>query len=166
MARYPSRYPCKDCGRSDLIWDDRVRSERTGKKIPLNPDGTKHYLTCEARADPSSAAAEQNHELEEQQQQQQQQQQEEIIKPPSTSTIGNNNNNNSSSSSYQNQQIFDRLDRIDTTVRSLAELVARIKVGLDGIDDYFRRKQKEEEANSRMAWDEAAYDQDKEDGLV
>ena len=33
---------CRSCGAPMLF----VRSEKTGKPIPLNPDGTSHFRTC------------------------------------------------------------------------------------------------------------------------
>lgn len=130
---------CKDCA-EPLWWDNNIRSQKTGGKIPLNSDGTKHFTTCEARED----------------QQQQQQEEQALAKEaiPGLTKDAPFQGANSISEAQQvvNRQIFARLDRIDGGITQIAKFI-------EAVHQYLK-------SDERMAEAETRYDQDKEDGLV
>jgi hypothetical protein len=137
MNFYQSKYSCKDCGEPSW-YDDDVRSQKTGGRIPLNSDHTKHFTTCTARNQSAYAGG---------QQQQQQQQQ-----PQPIPISGPKADDWETRLGLLNSQIFSRLDRIDESVKQIAR-------AMEGLNAYFQKQAKEE-------LNELEYDKDKEDGLV
>lgn len=109
MGRFYQAHACKDCGEPHW-WDDDVRSEKTGNRVPLNSDHTKHFTTCSAR-NPES--------------------QREAQPVPKLSTAGPAHGDWETRLGLINGQIFQRLDRMDEGLKQIARAI-------DGINAYIR----------------------------
>jgi hypothetical protein len=150
-------YTCNDCG-DPLFWHPKVVSQKTGKKIPLDENGTFHYETCSARNFSSSVP----------QKQEKQAQKQEILKKEEVPGLVKDApfqgaEGISEAQQVVNRQIFlrletiektvgQRLDRIDKSIMMIARAIEAMKVYFD--------------SNEVQAQAEEAYDQAKEDGLV
>lgn len=131
---------CKDC-HAPLYWDNDVRSERTGNRIPLNSDGTKHFTTC-------TANSYRNEQWQKEQQQQPMQQPQKEAIP----IAGPRQDDWETRLGLLNGQIFVRLDRIDKSIMKISNAIERLA-------EYFER-------NEKGAMDDLRYDQDREEGLA
>ena len=136
-------YACNDCG-DPLFWHPKVVSQKTGKKIPLDEDGTFHYETCSAR-NPVP------------QKQEKQAQKQEILNKEQVPGLVKDApfqgaEGISEAQQVVNRQIFARLDRIDSGINKILLPMQELVKWLN--------------TNDVMRQADEAYDQAKEDGLA
>ena len=153
------KHSCNQC-HEPLWWDDDIRSERTCNRIPLNSDGVKHFTTC------ANNEYNKRQTLPQQQQQQPQQQQQQPQQPripvathKEIPIVGPRQDDWETRLGLLNGELFQRLDRIDASIRKIAMSSTKIAIAMTKLAQYYER-------NEEDALKELRYDQDKEEGLV